>query len=145
MKITELLNGSTIEDVRRNPDGSVTLFCDSGKTATLFVEEGEIRLKPAKLELPFQPVQPVQSERMNLLQAFQGFQINYAYYDDEGAVTFVCEPLPHTTETFKKSAGHREVRLMHHDGLIDELPPVSAIIGLPGLSVFGEQGRPEGV
>jgi len=69
------------------------------------------------------------------LTAFQGLMIKYANYTEEGFVTIVCEPLRHDREKYVKSCGHREVCLTHKNGLINELPPVSAIISMPGLKL----------
>ena len=140
MVITDTLNGHTVEDVRRNADGSVTLYCASGRTLTLFVSSGRVEAKPHKVILPdAPPAEVLPSARMRLLEAFQGHMVNYCYHDEGGCLIFVCEPLRHDREVFKKSSGHREIRLAHSNGLIDELPPVSAVIGLPSLSLFGEQ------
>ena len=79
-------------------------------------------------------------QETRLLDAFRGHTIEYAYYTERGFLTFVCEPLRHDREAYTKSSGHREVRVAHSDGLIDELPPVSAVIAMPSLSVFGDQG-----
>ena len=139
MMITDALNGHTIEDVRRNPDGSVTLYCDSGRTINLHVVSGIIQALPPKIALPERDLGPEPfSEQMRLREAFEGMMINYAHYNDHGHLIFVCEPLRHNRERYAKSYGHREVTLTHSNGLIDELPPVSAIVGLPGLSVFGK-------
>lgn len=142
MIITDTLNGHTVEDVRRNPDGSVSFYCSSGRTITLCVDAGKIGVKPQKFLLPGDdiPLELVQSERMRLREAFQGHMIEYAYYDEEGHLTFVCEPLRHDREKYQKSIGHREIRLSHSAGSIDELPPVSAVVSLPSLSLFGSQG-----
>lgn len=138
MIITDTLNGQTVEDVRRETDGSVTFYCDSGRTLTLFVCNGRIEAKPPGIVLPDQPNQAVQpSSRMRLLEAFQGFMINYAAYREDGSIDIVCEPLRHDREAYQKAHGHREVHLAHNKGLIDELPPVSAKISLEGLKVFG--------
>jgi hypothetical protein len=137
--ITDTLNGSTIEDLRRNQDGSVSFYCDSGRSITLCVENGRIEVSPSKLIMPdATPIEEFPSVRMRLLEAFQGFMVSYAYYDEEGCVTFVCEPLRHDTEQYAKSSGHREIRLAHTDGIINELPPVSAKISLIGMSVLGD-------
>lgn len=138
MIITDALNGHTVEDVRRNQDGSVTLYTDLGRTLTLHVEDGRIAVKPPKLILPdARPIEELPSERMRLREAFQGFKVNYVTFDDRGFLNVVCDPLP-GTEKYSKASGHREVRIAHHNGLIDELPPVSAVIELEGLAVFGE-------
>ena len=140
MRITDTLNGCTIDDVRRNADGSVTLYSDSSRELTLHVWEGIIEAKPPKIVLPnVAELVVVPSERMRLLQAFQGLMIKYAHYDDAGSLIFVCEPLRGKNK-FEKSHGHREIKLTHSQGLIDELPPVSAIIKLPSLGLFGAQG-----
>jgi len=140
MIVTDTLNGHTIEDVRRNQDGSVTMYCDSGRTLTLHVENGVVEVKPEKLILPDSvPIEAMPSDRMRLLQAFQGYTVNYAHHNDSGGLVFVCEPLRSTKEKYAKSCGHREVAVSHSNGFIDELPPVSAIITMPSLSVFGEQ------
>jgi len=149
MIITDALNGHTVEDVRRNQDGSVTLYTDHGRTLTLHVEDGRITVKPPKLILPdARPIEELPSERMRLREAFQGFMVSHATYDDFGAINFVCEPHTTTVSAEKKREGvflitpgtvaHREVRVTHHNGLIDELPPVSAIVALESLGVFGE-------
>lgn len=140
MIITDALNGHTVEDLRRNQDGSVTLYCDSGRTLTLYVNDlGRIDVKPQKLILPDSlPVEDFPSERMRLLQAFQGYRIDYATYDDHGCITFVCAPLESWNGRESKAIGHREIKLAHSGGMIDELPPVSAKITLEGLSIFGE-------
>jgi len=136
--ITDTLNGRTVEDVRRNQDGSVTFYTDNGRTLTLYVENARIEVKPPKLILPdSRPIEDFPSERMHLAQAFIGHMIQYASYDDQGFITFVCEP-QRGREMFRKSHGHREIRLTHSSGLIDELPPVSAVVALPSLSVLGE-------
>ena len=142
MQITDLLNGHTVEDVRRNNDGSVTLYCDSGRTVTLFVCNGYIELKPEKLYLPDQqtPVPELFSTRMRLSDAFQGHMIDFVYTGDAGSLVFVCTPLRRDDEPLKKSYGHREVRLTHSGGQINEMPPVSAVIRPLGLSVFGSSG-----
>lgn len=140
MVITDTLNGHTVEDVRRNADGSVTLYCASGRNLTLYVSSGRIEAKPPKIILPdAPPVEVVPSTRMRLRESFLGQTINYGYYTETGALTFVCEPLRHDREAYTKSSGHREIRLTHSNGLIDELPPVSAIVALPSLSLFGTQ------
>jgi hypothetical protein len=140
MIITDTLNGVTVEDVRRNQDGSVTLFCDSGKVLVLYVESGRIeaRLHLPRLEEDVTEIAP--SERMRLLEAFQGELINYATYDDNGFINFVCEPHRHLYAAYTKSHGHRTILLTHHNGRIDELPPVSAVVALPSLAVFGKVG-----
>jgi len=139
--VTDTLNGHTIEDVRRELDGSVTFYCDSGRTLNLHVLNSKIEAKPRKLILDEREVVEIEpSERMRLLRAFQGFMVKYAVYDDHGFITFVCEPLNHNREVYKKSTGHREICLTHKNGLINELPPVSAIIAIESLSVLGEQG-----
>jgi hypothetical protein len=133
--ITDTLNGHTVEDVRRNQDGSVTLYTDHGRVLTLHVDGGRITVKPPKLILPdARPIEELPSERMRLREAFQGFMVNHVTYDDQGFLNVVCDPHGRFTLT----RGHREVRITHHDGLIDELPPVSAVIALESLSVFGE-------
>lgn len=138
MIITDTLNGQTIEDVRRNPDGSVILFCDSGRKITLYVNQGLIVAKPPKLILPDQPEMPILSTaRMRLREAFEGMMIKYASYTPGGALNFVCEPVRSNKEMYQKAAGYREIRLTHTNGLIDELPAVSARITLPSLSIFG--------
>ena len=140
MRITDTLNGCTIDDVRRNADGSVTLYSDSSRELTLHVWKGIIEAKPPKIVLPnVAELVVVPSERMRLLQAFQGLMIKYAHYDDAGSLIFVCEPA-RGKKKFEKSHGHREIKLTHNQGLIDELPPVSAIIKLPSLGLFGAQG-----
>ena len=138
MIITDTLNGHTIEDVRRNHDGSVTLYCDSGRVLTLEVFEGVITVRQEPLlaqniELVVPP-----SERMRLLQAFQGHTVNYVYHTEMGNLVFVCAPLKHNTKTFHKAAGHREITLTHTGGLINELPPVSAKISIESLSLAGK-------
>jgi hypothetical protein len=138
MIVTDTLNGHTVEDVRRNADGSITLFCDSGRRLTLYVSKGVVVVRPPKIYLPDQFIPQVVSERMRLLQAFQGLMVNYATYDDQGCITITCEPL-RGRESYTKSCGHRTVKLTHRNGLIDDLPPVSAIVALTGLSVFGDQ------
>ena len=144
MIVTDTLNGHTVEDVRRELDGSVTLYCDSGRTLNLHVLNNKIEAKPRKLILDEREVVVEPSERMRLLTAFQGFMVKYAVYDNCGFITFVCEPLKHNREAYKKSTGHREICLTHKNGLINELPPVSAIITMESLSVFGEQGQAGG-
>ena len=141
MYITEFLNGHTVEDIRRNRDDSVTLFCDSGRTITLHVVNGKIEARPPEIRLPDQSEEQLEiafSERMRLREAFQGYMINYAIYDQKGGLVFVCEPHKHNREKYKKSHGHREITMSHSNGIIDELPPVSAVIALPSLSVFGK-------
>ena len=143
MQITEFLNGHTIEDVRRNRDNSVTLFCDSGRTLTLHVVNGQIEAMPPAIRLPDQADRDLEvafSERMRLREAFQGFMVNYVVYNDTGALIFVCEPLKHIREKYQKALGHREITMGHTNGVIDELPPVSAKISLPGQAIFGAQG-----
>jgi hypothetical protein len=142
MIITDVLNGHTVEDVRRNTDGSVSLYCASGRQVTLFVCNGRVEAKPAKIILPDSPPVDIPlPNRMRLLTAFQGFTIEYCYYDDANALVFVCEPLRHDREAYTKASGHREIRLAHTNGLIDELPPVSAKVALPALSLGTQQGR----
>ena len=132
MIVTDTLNGHTVEDVRRNHNGSVTLYCDSGRALTLHVLQGRIEVSPEKVVIPDGAVVPEPpSVRMRLLEAFQGYMVNYAHYDDKDDLVFVCEPV-------NQSFGHREIKLAHENGLISELPPVSAIIGLPSLSIFGK-------
>ena len=139
MIVTDTLNGHTVEDVRRNLDGSVTLYCTSGRTLELYVSAGRIEAKPPKLILPDQPAPaPAPSERMRLTEAFLGMMINYACYDERGFLTIVCERLRHDRQMYAKSYGHREITLTHSNGLIDEAPPVSAVIGLPSLAIFGD-------
>jgi hypothetical protein len=141
VRITDTLNGHTVEDVRRNDDGSVTFYCDSGRYLTLEVLAGVIEAKPRKLVIPGQPeLTDMASARMRLLDAFRGLMISHAYYDDSGSLIFVCEPCNTGGPMFEKSHGHREIKLTHSQGRIDELPPVSAIIKLPGLAVFGKRG-----
>lgn len=138
MIITDTLNGHTVEDVRRNQDGSVSFFTDNGRVLTLHVQDGEIQARPQKLILPdSKPIEEMPSERMRLREAFVGFTINYAVYDELGNINIVCDPL-HGREMYSKAVGHREVRITHHNGLIDELPPVSAVINLEGQTLFGE-------
>ena len=140
MVITDTLNGHTVEDVKRNADGSVTLYCASGRTLTLLVSGGRVEAKPPKVILPdAPPVEVLPSTRMRLREAFQGHAIHYGHYDDHGNLIFVCDPLRHDREKFQKAHGHREIKITHSNGLIDELPPVSAVISLPSLSLFGEQ------
>lgn len=139
MRITDTLNGRTVEDVRRNPDGSVTLYCDSGHEVCLFVCDNRIEVKPPRLYLPDQPFVEPDSQRMRLMEAFQGFMINYVHYDEGGNLIFVCEPMRHDRDPYKKALGHREIKVAHSHGLIDELPPVSAVMTLPSLSIFGKQ------
>lgn len=135
MIITDTLNGHTVEDVRRNQDGSVTLYTDHGRVLTLHVDGGRIVVKPPKLILPdARPIEELPSERMRLREAFQGFMVSHVTFDDHGFLNVVCDP--HGSYTLTR--GHREVRITHHNGLIDELPPVSAVIALESLSVFGE-------
>ena len=141
MQITDTLHGRTVEDVRRNKDGSVTLFCDCGRTVTLHVVDGQVRAKPPELVLPDKRLEEIVSERMNLLQAFVGFTIDYVVSNaNDGSITIVCQPQRHDRETYKKSLGYREVRLTHSNGLINELPPVSAVVKLPSMSLFGKPG-----
>jgi hypothetical protein len=136
--VTDTLNGRTVEDIQRNADGSVSFYCDSGHDLTLYVKEGQIEAMPPRMILPDAPVVELHgSKRMRLLEAFQGFMVNYAYYDDQGCIIFVCEPLH---DGFFISHGHREIRVTHTNGRIDELPPVSAVVKLPSLAVFGEKG-----
>lgn len=138
MQITEALSGRTIEDVRRNADGSVSLYCDSGQVVTLRVDEGEIRAAPKSIILPGIST-PDTGRRMSLLESLQGFMIEYAFYEDDDLV-FRCEPVKHNAIPGAKSLGSRDVRLTHTDGVIDEVPSVSAVIKLPGLysaSSFG--------
>jgi len=136
--ITDTLNGHTIEDVRRNHDGSVTLYCDSGRVLTLEIFEGVVSVRLKALLDPDQELFAQPSERMRLLEAFQGHTVNYAYHTEAGNLVFVCEPLKHDTKAFHKSAGHREITLTHTDGLINELPPVSAKIAIKPLSLAGK-------
>lgn len=137
MIITDTLNGHTVEDVRRNQDGSVSLYTDNGRVITLHVECGRIEVKPPKLILPdARPIEELPSERMRLREAFIGHRINYAVYDDAGGISVVCDPQP-GTEKYSKASGHREIRITHSAGMIDELPPVSAIISLESLAIFG--------
>jgi hypothetical protein len=145
MIITDALNGHTVEDVRRNQDGSVTLYTDHGRTLTLHVDGGRIVVKPPKLLLPdARPIEEMPSERMRLREAFLGFMVSHVTFDEQGFLNVVCAP--HDRGSFVRrecgnmtlTRGHREVRITHHNGLIDELPPVSAIIALESLSVFGE-------
>ena len=142
MVVTDTLNGRTVEDVRRNIDGSVTFYCDSGHTLTLYVEDSQIKAKPRDLIVSPEPERAVElpGDRMRLREAFQGHTVNYAYYGDAGDIIFVCEPLRHDREAYAKSSGHREITVAHSKGLIDELPPVSAIITIPSLSFSGAQG-----
>jgi hypothetical protein len=141
VRITDALNGHTVEDVRRNSDGSVTLYCDSGRPLTLHVWKSIISVKPPKIILPDMPEPAmVHSTRMRLLDAFQGLMVSHAHYDDSGAIVVVCNPVNDGSAMFAKSHGHREIKMTHSQGRIDELPPVSAIIKLPGLAVFGERG-----
>jgi hypothetical protein len=134
MVITDTLNGRTVEDIRRNEDGSVTLYCDSGHILTLEVVGGVIQAKPkAILFAGVEVIQPA-STRLNILAAFQGLMINHVLYDENDYLIFVCDPIG-------KSHGHREIRVTHTNGLVDELPPVSAIISLPSLAITGAQGR----
>lgn len=115
----------------------MSLYTDNGRTITLHVDGGRIAVKPPKLILPdARPIEELPSERMRLREAFIGHRINYAVYDDAGCISVVCDPLP-GAEKYSKASGHREVRITHHDGLIDELPPVSAIISLESLAIFG--------
>ena len=140
MQITDTLNGHTVEDVRRNPDGSVTLYCTSGRSLTLYVEKGKIVAKPPKIILPDVPEPKVPfSERMRLRESFQGYMIEYVTSDDAGCLDFICERL-RGLEKYSKQAGRREIRLTHTNGLINELPPVSARIFLEGLSSKSVQG-----
>ena len=141
MVVTDTLNGRTVEDVRRNIDGSVTFYCDSGHKLTLYVEDGQIEAKPRDLKVALGLEEPVElpSERMRLREAFQGYTVNYAHYNDDGSIVFVCDALRSNREKYAKSSGHREINLAHSNGLIDELPPVSAMIAMPSLSVMGEQ------
>jgi hypothetical protein len=134
MVITDTLNGRTVEDIRRNEDGSVTIYCDSGHILTLEVVGGVIQARPQPILFAgVEVIQPA-STRLNILAAFQGLMVKYVHYDDIGCLIFVCEPIG-------KSIGHREIRITHTNGLVDELPPVSAIISLPSLAVAGAQGR----
>lgn len=141
MRITDFLNGHTVEDVRRNKDMSVTLFCDSGRTITLHVINGRIEAKPPEIRLDDEldrELEVAYSDRMRLREAFLGHMINYVAYNKDGGLIFVCEPTKHYREMYKKSHGHREITVSHTNGVINELPPVSAVIALPGLSVFGQ-------
>lgn len=139
MQITDTLNGHTVEDVRRNADNSVTLYCTSGRTLELYVSNGFIEVKPPRIILPDQPdPAPAPSERMRLREAFLGMMVNYAYHNDSGYLVIVCEPLRHDRDMYAKAHGHREITLTHSNGVIDELPPVSAIIGLPSLAILGD-------
>lgn len=138
MIITDTLNGYTVEDVRRNKDGSVTLYTDNGRKLTLFVYRGRIEAMPPKLVLPgCEPphVNP-ESQRMRLQEAFVGLMVDYATYTEDGCLNLTCQPL-RGREKYSKSSGHREIRLTHSQGLIDELPAVSAVVSLPSLAVFG--------
>jgi hypothetical protein len=138
VQITEALSGRTIEDVRRNSDGSVSLYCDSGQVVTLRVDEGEIRAAPKSIILPGIST-PETGTRMNLLESLQGFRIEYAFYQGDN-LFFSCEPVKHNATLWVKSLGSRYIRLTHTDGVIDEAPSVSAVIKLPGLysaSSFG--------
>jgi hypothetical protein len=83
---------------------------------------------------------PETSTRLNLLAAFQGYMVNYVYHDDTGNLVFVLEPKRHNREKYTKSSGHREIRVTHHNGLVEELPPVSAKVNLPSLAVLGKRG-----
>lgn len=141
MRLTDSLHGRTVEDVRRNVDGSVVLYCDSGDPITLEVVNGRIEVRTERLTLDTAPAVEINSTRMRLLEAFLGFTVNYAFYDDDNDLIFVCEPKAHATEKYKKSYGHREIKLGHTNGVIDELPPVSAKIALPSLGLFGAQGK----
>ena len=143
MQITEFLNGQTIEDIRRNTDMSVTFFCDSGRVITLHVENQEIKAKQInwkRLDKLEYDLEVAYSERMRLREAFIGFRIDHVIYDASGNLIFVCNPEKHSTEKYTLSYGHREITVTHSNGSIDELPPVSAKIGLPGLDVFPKQG-----
>jgi len=135
--ITDTLNGHTVDDVRRNQDGSVSLYTDNGRVITLHVDNGRIEVKPTKLILPdARPVEEFPSQRMRLREAFVGHRINYAVYDDMGCISVVCDPQP-GAQKYSKASGHREVRITHSAGLIEELPPVSAIVTLESLAIFG--------
>jgi hypothetical protein len=141
VQITDALNSHTVEDVRRNADGSVTLYCDSGRELTLYVWQGRIEAKPPKiilLDAPEQIILP--STRMRLLDAFQGLRVNHAYYDASSSIVFVCEPCNTGKAMFEKSFGHREIKLTHSLNIIDEFPSVSAIIKLPGQVVSAKRG-----
>ena len=135
MIITDTFNGHTIEDVRRSADGSVTMYCDSGRALTFSVIDGEIQAKPVFIALDSIKANYA-GQRLRLLEAFQGHMVDYVTRDDKG-LTFVCEPLKHDREAYQKAHGFREIRLTHTDGIIDELPPVSAKVSLEGLKVFG--------
>ena len=139
MQITDALNGQTVEDVRSFEDGSVSFYCSSGRVVSLAPENGEIRLKREKIRLEGVDI-PKPSTRMNILEAFQGFTIEYAYYTEKGGIIFVCEPLLHNRpERYgQKSYGHREIELDIVNNKIVDIPSVSAKVGLPSLSIMGE-------
>lgn len=144
MQLTEFLNGQTIEDIRRNKDMSVTFFCDSGRVITLHVENQEIRAKPInykRLDKLEHDLEIAYSQRMRLREAFLGYRINHIVYDGGGNLIFVCYPEKHSAEKYTWSYGHREIKVTHSNGIIDELPPVSAKIEVPGLAVFPKKGR----
>jgi hypothetical protein len=138
MIITDTLNGRTVVEVRRI-EGGVRFYTDSSTELDLYVNEnGVISVKPKKLILPERPEELiVPGERLKLSEAFQGYEIEYAAYTSEGNVIFACEPLKHNREMYKKAHGRREITLTHTDGVIDELPKVSARVKLPGLKVMG--------
>ena len=136
MIITDTLNGRTIDDVRRI-DGGVRFYTDSSSEVTLCVQDGLIVVKPPKLILPDRPEPVIVSTRLKLVESFQGYRINYVAYTSDGGLLFVCDPLNHNVKQYTKSPGRREITLTHTNGIIDELPKVSAKVALEGLDVKG--------
>lgn len=139
MRITDALNGQTVEDVRSFEDGSVTLYCTSGRVVSLMPDDGKIRLRQETIRLDNRVI-PMFSTRMNILQAFQGHSINYVHYDEDGGLVFVCDPLLHDRPEHygQKALGHREVKLQLKEGKIVDAPAVSAIVGITPLRIFGK-------
>ena len=136
MIITDALNGRTIDDIRR-VDGGVRFYTDSSSEITLCVQNGIVVLKPPKLILPGIFIPETTSTRLRLVEAFQGYKINYVAYTSDGGLLFVCDPAKHNVKQYTKSPGRREILLTHTNGVIDELPCVSAKIALEGQTIKG--------
>lgn len=137
--ITDALAGRTVTEVRRNPDGSINIQTDTASSVTLAVDPMTDRAVPVMRKFVGASQEIAASLRdqpMRLGEAFQGFVIDYVYYDGPDLV-FVCARKRHDRIPNEKQHGWRGIRLKTSDGQIQDIPEVSATVMLCGLQSVG--------